>query len=88
MWENNHDACKAVEVHIFKQFYVNLRAAFMFSLPKSNSPCVLQLKHYFQLKSFAADSIREYFLQEYQVLDVFSNPLCAINSKINFAENI
>ena len=86
VWESNHDACKIAEVHIFKHLYAKRRAAFMYSLLKSNSPCVLPLRNYFQLKSFAVESFREYFLQEYQLSDVFSNPLCAVYSRINFVE--
>ena len=59
----------------------------MFSLLKLNSPCVLLLKYYFQLKSFEVESIREYFLQEYQISDVFSNKLCVVASRIQFGEN-
>ena len=48
---------------------------------------VLSLKNYFQLKSFAVESFRECFLQEHQLLSLFSSPLCAVNSRINFVEN-
>ena len=47
VWESNHDACKIAEVHIFKYLYAKRRASFMYSLLKSNSPCVLQLRIYF-----------------------------------------
>ena len=87
LWESNHDACKIAEVHIFKHLYAKYLAVFKFSLLKSESPCVLPLRNYFQLKSFAVDSIREYLLLEYQLSDVFSKPLCAFNFGIHFVEN-
>ena len=82
-----HDACEIAEVHVFKHLYAKRRAAFMYSLLKSNSPCVLPFRNYFKLNSFAVQSFREYFLYEYQLSDVFSNSLCAVNSKINFVEH-
>ena len=87
VFESNHDACNIGEVHIFKHLYAKRCAAFMYSLLKSNSPCVLPLRKYFQLKSFAVESFRKYLLQEYQLSDVISNPLCVVNSRIHFVEN-
>ena len=79
VWESNHDVCKIAEVHIFKHSSAKHRTAFKSSLIKSNSPCVLPLRNFFQLNSFVVEPFMEYFLQEYQLSDVFSNPLCAVN---------
>ena len=40
-----------------------------------------------QMQSFAVDSIRDFFLQEYQLSDVFSNPLDTVNFRNYFVEN-
>ena len=58
VWVSNHDACNIAEVHIFKHLYAKRRAAFMYSLVKSNSPCVPPLRNYFQLKYFAVESFK------------------------------
>ena len=87
VWESNHDACKIAEVHIVILSYAKRRAAFMYSLLNSNSPRVLPLRKKFQLNSFAVDSFKEYFLQEYLFSDVFPYPLCAVNSRIHFVED-
>ena len=67
VWESSHDACKITEVLNFKDLYAKRRAAFMFLLLKSINPCVLPVRNFFQLESFAVDSLRELFLQKYRL---------------------
>ena len=82
VWMSNHDGYKIAKVHIFKHLSAKRRETFMYSLLNSDSPCVLSLRNYFQLKSVAIEWFREYFLQKYQLSDVLSNPLCAVISRI------
>ena len=61
VWESNHDARNIAEVYIFRYWYAKRRAAFIYSIPKSKSPCVLLLRYYLQHKSFAVKSFKENF---------------------------
>ena len=86
VWESNHGACKTADVNIFKHLYAKRRITFMFSLRDTKSPCILPLKYYYQFRSIAANATKSYFLNEYQLVDLFSNPLCAIHARIGFVE--
>ena len=86
VWESNHDACKIAGVSIFKHLYAKRRIKFLISIVRSRSPCLSHLRYYFRFNSFTAMATRKYFYDHYQIVDLFSNPLCALRARIDFVE--
>ena len=87
VWDSNHAACELVNVPIFKHLHAQRLVSFLFNLTKSNSPCLFMLKYYFRYSSFIYFKTSNLFLESYGVNNIFSNPLCALLSRINFVQN-
>ena len=85
VWDSNHEACEAIGVLLFKHLLSKRLVCFWHNLFKCNSPCLVNLKYYFQYKSHFFNSIKSHFMNFYQV-DIACNPLCAIISRIYFVQ--
>jgi hypothetical protein len=85
-WDNNHNACEMTGFPIFKHFINSKLISFLFSIIKSKSPCLTNLKDYFKHDSFILKYTQEIFSSLYGVENVLNNDLLALKSRINFVQ--
>ena len=84
-WDNNHIACDAANVLIFRHFLAKRRLCFFHNIIKSRSPCLLDLKNYLSSRSRLHSDLMEMFNIEYGV-NLDENPLCALLARISFVQ--
>ena len=84
-YDSNHLACDIVGVKIFKHLLASRLICFWTKLCNSQSDCIGSLKYYFKYSSMMSKRLKKMFMDNYQV-DIFMNPLCVINSRINFVQ--
>ena len=85
-WDGNHVACETVGVNIFRHLHARRLIGFVYKLFSSSSPCISQMRSYFRYKSNISESVAKIFYEDYQLMNVFCNPLCAIIARIYHVE--
>ena len=85
-WDSNHEACNMAGLLLFRHMWAKRQLCFWYNLCYSKSPCNSNLKYYFLYSSNLAKRVTALFSEKYNV-DVRSNPLCAILSRILFVQS-
>ena len=87
VWDSNHEACSMVKAPIFRHMLSKRYISFLFSIIKTSSPCLAPYKYYFRYFSKYYFEIKKLFSEEYGVIDVYNNPLCALLARIQFVQD-
>ena len=85
-YDGNHECLEQVNLPIFKHFLAKKQIQLSFRLFHSRSPCLSNHKYYFRYGSLFSKYIRKLFSDNYQIIDVFDNPMCAITSRIDYVQ--
>jgi len=85
-WDSNHTACNTVGVNIFKHLHARRMISFLFRVFSSCSPCTVHIKNYFRYISINGNNVDNFFRDNYELTNVYRNPLCAIIARIHFIE--
>jgi len=85
-YDSNHDCLDNAKLPIFKHLQAKKMISYAYRLFASKSPCVATHKYYLRHESVFSKQITKYFLERYQVDNIFDNPLCAILSRIEFVQ--
>ena len=85
-WDGSHVACETVGVNIFRHLHARRLIGFVYNLFSSSSPCIAQMRSYFRFRSNISETVAKIFSEDYQLMNVFCNPLCAIIARIYYVE--
>ena len=83
---SNRECLEQVILHISKHFLANKQIQLTFRLFHSRSPSLSIHKYYFKYGSLFCKNIRKLFSDNYQIIDAFDNPMCAIISRIYYVQ--
>ena len=85
-WDGNHVACETVGVDTFKHLHARRLISYTYALLNSRSPCLVHLSNYFRFMSQISSNVEKFFSDNYQLANVYSNPLCAVIARIQFVQ--
>ena len=85
-WESNHKSCDIVGVPLFLHLLAKRMICFFTGLLRSNSDCLVPLRHYFRYKSRFLNSLRLFFQDIYGLYNVVEHPLSAVISRITYVQ--
>ena len=83
-YDSKHECLEQVNLPVFKHFLAEKQIQFTFRLFHSGSQCPSNHKYYFRYGTLVCKYIRKLFSDNYQIIDVFDNPMCAIISRIDY----
>ena len=87
VWDSNHRACDVAGVPIFKHLHAIRLIKSMVAISTTESVCLKRFKYFFRFKSYSFKEVESFFVRNYDVVNVFNNPLCAIIARIYFVQN-
>ena len=85
-FDSTHECLDSLKLPIFKHLLAKRMISFAFSIFKTDSPCMAYHRHYFRYQSTFSCEIKKMFFKEYQIANVFDNPLCAIHARIDYVQ--
>ena len=86
VYDSNHECLEMANLPIFKHLVAKRLISFAFSIGDTDSPCLANHKPYLRFQSTFSREIKKLFSQDYQIHDVFDNPLCAVNARIDYVQ--
>ena len=85
-YNSNHERLEQVNLPILKHFLAKKQIQFTFRLFNSRSPCLSNHKYYFRYGSLFCKYIWNHFSENYQIIHIFVNPICALLSRIDYVQ--
>ena len=82
----NHIVCEALCLQTFEHLINRQLISFLFHIYRNNSQCVMPLKYFLLHDSELLVHVTKTFQDKYGLIDIFSNDLQAIYSRINFVQ--
>ena len=74
-YDSNHECLKYAHLPVFEHFLAIKIVCYAHRLFTSKSPCLLIHKHYMKYNSVFRSSLGVFFNENYEVTNVFDNPL-------------
>ena len=87
-YDSSHECLEQVNLPTFKHFLAKKVIKFTFRVFHSRNPCLSNHKYYFTYGSLFCKHIRELISDNYQIIDVFDNQLCALILRIDYVQKI
>jgi len=85
-YDSNHECLEMANLPIFKHLVAKRLISFAFSICHTDSPCLTNHKPFLRYQSAFSREIIKLFARDYQVPNVFDNPLCAIHARIDYVQ--
>ena len=85
-YDSNHECLEHAKLPIFKHLLAKKVICYAHKLFSSKSPCLSAHRYYFRHISTFSQEVRKLFHDNYQLADVYDNPLCAVLARIDFVQ--
>ena len=85
-WDSIHVACETIGLDIFKHLHARTLISYMYAMLSCRSSCLVRLRNLFRFMSQISDNFERFSSDIYQLVSVYTKPLCAVIATLQFIQ--